>query len=95
MLAVIMLASFAGVSAQEKKDNKNETVVFNVSMDCMGCKNKIEKNIAFEKGVKDLDVNLENKTVKVTYDTRKTSKENLIAAIKKLGYDAEVETPNP
>ena len=67
---------------------KNEKVVFSVSMDCISCQKKIEKNIAFEKGVKALDVQLEENTVAVTYDDTKTDIAKLQKGFKKIGYDA-------
>ncbi len=67
---------------------KNEKVVFSVSMDCISCQKKIEKNIAFEKGVKSLDVQLEANTVAVTYDDSKTDIAKLQKGFKKIGYDA-------
>lgn len=67
---------------------KNEKKVFNVNMHCEACQKKIEKNIAFEKGVKELLVDLNTKTVAVTYDDTKTNPENLIAGFKKIGYEA-------
>lgn len=93
LLSIMMLVSFAGVSAQTKKDGNKEKVTFNVPMDCGSCKNKIEKNIAFEKGVKSLDVDLEKQTVEVTYDKRKTDVEGLQAAFKKIGFEATVAKP--
>ena len=74
------------------KENKNEkTVTFKVSMDCQSCVNKIESNIPYEKGVKDLKVSLDNKECVLTYRTDKTNTENLIEAFKKLGYEAEIK----
>ena len=67
---------------------KNEKVVFSVSMDCISCQKKIEKNIAFEKGVKALDVQLVENTVAVTYDDAKTDIAKLQKGFKKIGYDA-------
>lgn len=67
---------------------KNEKVVFSVSMDCISCQKKIEKNIAFEKGVKALDVDLKDNTVAVTYDDTKTDISKLQKGFKKIGYDA-------
>lgn len=67
---------------------KNEKVVFSVSMDCISCQKKIEKNIAFEKGVKALDVQLKENTVAVTYDDTKTDIAKLQKGFKKIGYDA-------
>ena len=66
-------------------DNRAE-VTFLVSMKCESCQQRIEEKLSFEKGVKKLKVNLEQKTVTITYDTRKTSPETLKAAIQKLGY---------
>ena len=46
------------------------------------------KNIAWEKGVKDLVCDLQKKTVTVTYDTRKTDLETLLKAFEKIGKPA-------
>ena len=47
---------------------------------------KVQENIAFEKGVKDLKVSLDDQTVALKYDAAKTSEATLKAAIEKLGY---------
>lgn len=90
IILVLMASMFAVMPVLAQKANSNrETVVFCVNdMDCQSCKIKIEKNIAFEKGVKALDVNLENRTVAVTYDTRKNNPESLKDAFQKIGYEA-------
>jgi len=89
LLMATILAVFT-VFAQKSSPNR-ATIVFNVAMDCHSCQQKIEKNIAFEKGVKALDVNLQKQTVQVTYDARRTTVEKLQEAIKKLGYEAKVQ----
>ncbi len=82
------------LSAQGKKEQadkkKAEKVTFLVSMHCENCKAKIEKNISWEKGVKDLSVDLDKKTVAITYNTQNTTEEKLKDAIVKLGFKAEV-----
>jgi copper chaperone CopZ len=87
------------LSAQETKDKakkkKGEEVTFTVNMYCENCKTKIEKNISWEKGVKDLTVDLEKKTVKIVYDAKKTTEENLKKAIEKLGFTAEKKLDQP
>ena len=82
------------VEAQNKKVNYSKTVTFEVSMTCENCKRTIEKNIAYEKGMKDMKVDLEKKLVTLTFDTRKTSEEKLIEAFEKLGYTAEAVQNN-
>ena len=47
---------------------------------------KVQENIAFEKGVKGLEVSLENQTVYIKYDSSKTSESTLRVAIESLGY---------
>jgi copper chaperone CopZ len=87
LLAVLFLIT--PVSAQDNKTakpKKSEEVTFAVSMHCNNCKAKIEKNISWEKGVKNIKVDLEKKTVKINYDPGKTSEEKLKKAIEKLDY---------
>lgn len=74
-------------SAKPKKELKE--VTFSVKMHCESCVKKISENIAFEKGVKDLEVSLEKQTVWIKYDASRTSEEALKSAIEKLGYKAE------
>lgn len=68
-----------------------KTVTFEVSMHCKNCAKKISENISFEKGVKDLDVSLDDKLVTITYDPAKTDTGALKSAIEKLGYEAKVK----
>lgn len=92
VLLILMcgLFTFSLANAQEtKKKNKKETVTFQVDgMDCANCVKKVEKNIAFEKGVTDLKCDLPTRTVNVTYRTDKTTETKLVDAFKKLGMEA-------
>ena len=93
-ILIVFLVTFS-VNAYSKSDaekSSKQTVLFSVSMSCVSCKNKIEKNIAFEKGVTDLKVDLSSRTVSVTFKSDKNTIEGLIAAFKKIGYDATVVT---
>ncbi|MBO4339831.1 MAG: heavy-metal-associated domain-containing protein [Bacteroidales bacterium] len=104
LLSVLLILSPAVVNAypetvpssvQDKKVKKTETVTFKVSMHCKSCVAKITDNISFVKGVKDLKVSLDQKTVSITYSPAKTDEATLQKAIEKLGYCAEkVQEPN-
>ena len=87
--AISAEASESAVSAPAPKA-KTETVTFSVNMHCKKCVEKLTDNLSFEKGVKDLKISLEDKTVTITFNPSKTNKENLAAAIEKCGYKAEV-----
>lgn len=94
-LIMVCLTTFSfGTYAQDKKAKKNnkEQVVFDVSMTCHNCQKKIEKNIPFEKGVSDMKVDLDSKTVMVQYNPNKTNVGDLQQAFKKLGYEANIHT---
>ena len=66
-------------------------VTFLTDIHCQKCAQKIEDNVAFEKGVKDLKVNVKEKTVYIQYDSTKTDIPTLTKAIEKLGYQV-IET---
>ena len=95
-LITLMLALFVSLAltAQDKKEQtkkkKTEKVTFLVSLHCENCKAKIEKNISWEKGVKDLMVDLKDKTVAITYNSENTTEGNLKTAIEQLGFTVEV-----
>lgn len=65
-------------------------VVFATSIHCANCGRKVQENLSFEKGVKDLKVDVPGKTVTVTFNPAKTDTLKLKTALKKLGYSAEV-----
>ncbi len=59
------------------------------SSQCEMCKERIEKTLAFEKGVKKAELDLELKIVTVSYKKEKTDPAALRKAISKAGYDAD------
>ncbi len=65
-------------------------VVFASNIHCANCGRKVQDNIAFEKGVKDLKVDVEGKTITVVFNPAKTDTLKLKKAINKLGYTADV-----
>lgn len=92
IITILLIGGSTILYAQSKKDKKGEkeTVTLDVSMTCENCKKRIEKNIAYEKGVTDMKVDLPTKTVTIEYRKDKTSIEKLIAAFEKLGYEASI-----
>lgn len=65
-----------------------QQVLFYVDLHCQGCIDKIMHNIAYEKGVRDIQCSLEKKTVLVTYDANKTDVPTLQKAFAKIGKPA-------
>ena len=71
-----------------------QVVVLSCELHCQACCDKIMKNIAFEKGVKDIVCDIKTQTVTVTYDANKTDIPTILKAFKKIGKPATVKT-NP
>ena len=69
-----------------------QMVALSCDIHCQGCCDKIMKNIAFEKGVKDIVCDLKTKTVTVTYDANKTDIPALLKAFDKIGKPAKVKS---
>ena len=86
LIFLMALLPIVGVMAKQDK----QVVVLSCDLHCQGCCDKIMKNIAFEKGVKDIVCDLKSKTVTVTYDANKTDVPTLLKAFEKIGKPAKV-----
>lgn len=89
-LLIFLLALMPIVTVFAAKPDK-QVVVLSCDIHCQGCCDKIMKNIAFEKGVKDIVCDLKAKTVTVTYDAAKTDIPTLLKAFEKIGKPATVK----
>lgn len=98
-IIICLLFSFPfqgeGRERGSKRSNSRQVVVLSCDLHCQGCCDKIMKNIAFEKGVKDLVCDLKTKTVTVTFDAAKTDVPTLLKAFEKIGKPAAVKEPTP
>lgn len=92
LLAIAILFVTVGLQGQEKKEkkkNKTVTVEIQTSAVCGMCKDRLEHDIAFEKGVKSVKLDDDTKVLTIKYKEGKNTKENLKVAITKVGYDAD------
>jgi len=85
LFVFLILVGFSAFSQNKKK----EVIEIKTSAKCEDCKDRIEKSLAFEKGVKDVKINLETAVVSVTFIPEKTNPEALRKAISLAGYDAD------
>ena len=54
-------------SVQDRKVKKTETVTFKVNMHCKKCVDKLTDKLSFIKGVEDLKISLDDKTVVISF----------------------------
>lgn len=91
-ICVALIMTFFGFNDALAKDDakKVETVEYALSPapHCQNCVNKIKGNLRFEKGVKNIEVDLEKKSVRISFSPKATSEEKLKEALKKIGYTA-------
>jgi periplasmic mercuric ion binding protein len=91
LIVAILMATFSAGYAS--KASNTATASYWVSIHCGSCQQKLMDNLRFEKGVKDIKVNVDTKQVDITFNTKKTDSSKLQIAIEKLGY--EVRTLKP
>ena len=90
-LAIFVCAlALVAFATSSKPKMVKRTVVYCSTVDCKNCEKKVLENIGFEKGVKDVSVDLSEQTVKIVFDEAKTDTTTLAKAIRKLGYEAKV-----
>lgn len=87
MILVALLPMLWCATSASAKANKQQVTLY-VDIHCQGCIDKIMSNIAYEKGVKDIQCDLNKKTVVVTYDANKTDVPTLQKAFAKIGKPA-------
>jgi copper chaperone CopZ len=98
MMALMPLTALPALAADKPSGSKptnKQTVVLACDLHCQGCCDKIMKNIAWEKGVKDIVCDLPSKTVTVTFDTRKTDTDKLLQAFERIGKPAQEVKKDP
>ena len=85
MMILAMLAMVAGIAtAAPKAEKKIATVVFTTDLDCHHCAQKVLNTIPYEKGIKDVQVDVPTKTVTVKFDEAKNSVESLTKAFESI-----------
>ncbi|MBU2554221.1 MAG: cation transporter [Bacteroidetes bacterium] len=86
---IVALLSGRSVFAQSDNGSKYDTITIQTSAVCQQCKDRLEHDMAFEKGVKAVSLDLDTKVLTVIVKKGKNTKENLKKAVTKIGYDAD------
>ena len=87
--AALATPAEAPVARIEKKAKKTVKVTYKVNIHCKNCVNKLTDKLSFLKGVEDLKISLDDKTVTITYNPAKTDEAAFVKVIEKSGYTAE------
>ncbi|RZK30540.1 MAG: heavy-metal-associated domain-containing protein [Hymenobacter sp.] len=99
--SLLSLLSSSGLAAQAQttpaamataKAKGSEQLQFKTSAVCDMCKARLEKSLAYEKGVQAAHLDVPSKVLTVTYNPAKTTPTALRTAVQKTGYDADEAT---
>jgi periplasmic mercuric ion binding protein len=72
-----------------------QVVKIKTSAVCGMCKRKIEKNLAYEKGIEDVNLDIPSKILTVKFNSKKTSITEIKKIIANTGYDADEVVSEP
>ena len=86
VLAVVLVTLF---SLDSFATEKFDTIQIKTSSQCEMCKETIEKQMAFEKGVKSAVLDVESSVLTVVYNKKKTNPDLIRVAVSEVGYDAD------
>jgi copper chaperone CopZ len=84
LVALVAVAGVAVAAPKQKAEKKIATVVFTTDLDCHHCAQKVLNTIPYEKGIKDVQVDVPTKTVTVKFDEAKNSTESLTKAFESI-----------
>ncbi len=91
LILVVLALSYYQTSAQQEpvKVAGGNKVEIKTSAVCNMCKEAIEYDLAFEKGVKSAELDVPSKIVTVVYNPKKTDANKIRKRIAKVGYHAD------
>ena len=90
-ILILIIVIPLGVVAQEKQ-KKRTKAQFTVHGNCEMCEKRIESNCLATKGIKLADWNKENRMLKVIFNEKKISLEQIHKKIASVGHDTKLET---
>ena len=92
MLFLFLYLLIGYTNAQEKKVM---TAIINTSAECNSCKVRLEEKLNHISGIRFVELNLENKDIIVSYNSKKISLNKIRDIISQVGYNADDILANP
>ena len=66
-----------------------ENLKFKTNINCTGCLTKVSPQLNNEKGIEEWEVDLNNSQKILTVKSSSTSEEDIVSAVKKVGFNIE------
>ena len=89
ILVLGLMSLLVSCGMMNKSEPVKQVVTIQTNAQCGECKDRIEKELNFMKGVIFAELDLETKKVKVKYSSKRTSPEEIKKRIASIGYSAD------
>ncbi|WP_394992892.1 heavy-metal-associated domain-containing protein [Emticicia sp.] len=89
LVILLTISNLAIVGQPFAEPPKTAEIKIKTSAICGMCKKRIERDLGVSKGIVNSNLDLKDKVVTITYNTKKTSPEKIKQVISKIGYDAD------
>lgn len=89
MKTTLFLLAFSLFAVATKAQGTTTSLTIQTSAKCMMCKQTLEKNMAFERGVSKSSLDMKTKQLTVWYNPSKTTPAAIRKAVTLTGYDAD------
>jgi len=93
-LIIVTIIAFSSNNVNAQKSNKKQTIIIKTSTECNMCKERVEKEMAYTKGVTSATLNVAKAELTVIFKKNKTDATQIRQAISNLGYDADTIKAN-
>ncbi len=94
-MMVAALVLFIGIAGFSQTSGDYKEMKIKSSVVCGMCKDRVESGLGYEKGVKEVKVDLDAKEVTVKYNPGKITEDQIRTALSNLGYDADDVKADP
>lgn len=95
LTSLILTAMFAQAQQEPVAVEDGHKIEIKTSGICEMCQYTLEKDLTFEKGVKEAVFNLDDKVMTIVYNPKKTDPQSLRTRITKIGYHADTLARDP
>ena len=92
---IALLSAVIVLGITFKGSAQNGEIVIQTTAQCGECKEIIEKALMAEKGIRFAELDMKSKTVKVAYNAKKLTPDQIRTIISKAGYDADSIPADP
>jgi periplasmic mercuric ion binding protein len=94
-ILIIFAALLTQMANAQKVQSQNDTILIHTSAVCETCKETIEHDLSFVKGIVSSNLSVETRDLTVIFDSNKIDANKIRTEVTKIGYDADSLKADP